>query len=109
MLRPTRDDKKHAALCALRLVEALGPGARVGVAAGCAFCGLVGAEGRGATLLHLHGGQGERLVPPYTRGSVSLSTRAHFSGQRKRFLRDSWGGVVSLTNTAEVEVSSGRV
>jgi class 3 adenylate cyclase len=45
MLRPTRDDKKHAALCALRLVEALGDGVRVGVANGVAFTGLVGAEG----------------------------------------------------------------
>lgn len=45
MLRPTRDDKKHAALCALQLVEALGDKTRVGVASGWAFTGLVGAEG----------------------------------------------------------------
>ena len=45
MLRPTRDDKKHAALCALQLVKALGDKCRVGVAAGWAFTGLVGAEG----------------------------------------------------------------
>jgi hypothetical protein len=37
MLRPTRDDKKHAALCALQLVEALGDKMRVGVASGWAF------------------------------------------------------------------------
>ena len=45
LLRPTRDDKKHAALCALQLVEALGSHIRVGVASGMAFTGLVGAEG----------------------------------------------------------------
>lgn len=45
LLRPTRDDKKHAALCALQLVEALGSQIRVGVASGMAFTGLVGAEG----------------------------------------------------------------
>ena len=45
LLRPTANDEKHATLCALRLVDALGDQARVGVASGWAFTGLVGAEG----------------------------------------------------------------
>jgi len=45
LLCPTRDDKMNAAVCAMRLVERLGPQAQVGVASGWAFTGLVGAEG----------------------------------------------------------------
>ena len=84
MLRPTRDDRRQATLCALQLVEKLS-GTQVGVACGEAFCGLVGAEGMRlgmvmfgaesvtlAARLMMKARQGSVLVSAEVRGATEL-------------------------------------